>query len=413
MFRLTSLLCLIAATAVSARIVVKRGDAPLTPDLDPFYKPDPGWENAAPGAILRSRTIVPALYSLIPIPLKAWQLLYRTSDVFGKPLTTVTTIISPPSPHPDKLVAYATPEDASAGMCAPSYTIQLGASLEHYEVSFAGDYTFMAPLLLQGLTVTFPDTEGPNSVFGAGKQEGAAVLDGLRATINFGKTIGINPTAKPTLQGGFAVGWAAAMKDTYAPELALVGVAQGGTPADLKAAALNLNGYYGSGLMISALVGLMAAYPEFKASLESVATPKLMSIIKGNADVCLIDLGGTFVDVFGTDEYLTCGISCLDLPVWKFTLEDTKLGFNTTLIPTIPLHVVHAKNDEFIPLAVEASMVSTYCQHGANLEFISNNTPGIGHIGLDELSTPGALAFLNDRLDGVPFHKGCKYSVGV
>lgn len=40
--------------------------------------------------------------------------------------------------------------------------------------------------------------------------------------------------------GAIAVGWAAALADSYAPELNLVGAAHGGTPADLKALALNL-----------------------------------------------------------------------------------------------------------------------------------------------------------------------------
>ena len=71
------------------------------------------------------------------------------------------------------------------------------------------------------------------------------MLDSIRATTAY-SDIGIQAGAKVALWGysggATAVGWAAALHKTYAPEVNLVGVAQGGTPANLTAAAESLDG---------------------------------------------------------------------------------------------------------------------------------------------------------------------------
>ena len=87
-------------------------------------------------------------------------------------MVTVTTILVPAGADPEKVVAYATPEDSAAVKCAPSYNskrihlkfsgnhlklpcacvpVQFGSSVEDFVLSFAGDEVFFAPLLLQGL----------------------------------------------------------------------------------------------------------------------------------------------------------------------------------------------------------------------------------------------------------------------
>lgn len=54
--------------------------------------------------------------------------------------------------------------------------------------------------------------------------------------------IGLNPTANSVMWGysggAIAVGWAAALLDSYAPELNVVGASHSGTPADLRSVAL-------------------------------------------------------------------------------------------------------------------------------------------------------------------------------
>ncbi|KAL8280343.1 hypothetical protein RQP46_007260 [Phenoliferia psychrophenolica] len=350
MLRVTSFLLAVAVTAASAQSPLSKR-APLKPDVDPFYLAPSDWNQSSPaGTVLRSRSIQPAFVSVIPIPLKAYQLLYTTTDALGEKMVTVTTIVIPPNADRGKLAAYATPEDSSSSMCAPSYS---------------------------SVITTIPDHEGPTSTFAAGRKSGMAVLDGIRATMNFRETIGLDASAKSVAWGysggAQAAGWAAALKETYAPELNMVGVAQGGTPVDMRKVLLNVNKGFGSGLVVGGLVGLSAAYPELGDAVQAVLTPKGKELLEDNKKHCLVDLKATFVDVF-EPTYINGGQAVMDTPYVK----ENRLGANATLTPKMPLHVVHGSIDELIPYEVEKDMAKAYCAAGANLEFVTG--PFLGHV---------------------------------
>jgi hypothetical protein len=94
--------------------------------------------------------------------------------------------------------------------------------------------------------VLVTDYQGPDDAYGAGRMAGHAVLDGIRAAERLGST-GLAGSATPVGMwgysgGGLATGWAAELQPSYAPELQVRGVASGGTPADLKAAAATIDG---------------------------------------------------------------------------------------------------------------------------------------------------------------------------
>src|SRR5260370_5626094 len=74
---------------------LRRKVRPLLPSDDPFYQPPPGFQHAEPGTVLRSRDVELAFLGLIPQPVRAVQLLYRTMDMNGEPEATVTTVIVP------------------------------------------------------------------------------------------------------------------------------------------------------------------------------------------------------------------------------------------------------------------------------------------------------------------------------
>ncbi|KJY37434.1 triacylglycerol lipase, partial [Streptomyces sp. NRRL S-444] len=59
----------------------------------------------APGAVLKTRTLQ---YHLVGIstPLKAVQLLYRTTDAQGRPAANVTTVVRSPTGDRSKAVSY-------------------------------------------------------------------------------------------------------------------------------------------------------------------------------------------------------------------------------------------------------------------------------------------------------------------
>jgi hypothetical protein len=84
--------------------------ATLRPDDDAFYQPPPGFENTAPGTILKHRP-VPNPITLNNKdgikPKAAWQILFRTQNSLGKPIATVTTVLKPNGrPNPNNLFGY-------------------------------------------------------------------------------------------------------------------------------------------------------------------------------------------------------------------------------------------------------------------------------------------------------------------
>lgn len=74
---------------------LQRKVRPLLPSDDPFYFPPAGYQHAVPGTVLRSRDVDLAFMGLIPQPVTATQLLYRTTNMYGNPEATVTTVIVP------------------------------------------------------------------------------------------------------------------------------------------------------------------------------------------------------------------------------------------------------------------------------------------------------------------------------
>ena len=70
-------------------------------------------------------------------------------------------------------------------------------------------------------------------------------MDGIRATVA-SPDVGLDQGVKSAIWGysggATAAGWGGALHKTYAPEVNLVGVAHGGTPANLTTVAQNLEG---------------------------------------------------------------------------------------------------------------------------------------------------------------------------
>jgi hypothetical protein len=101
--------------------------APTPPTQDPFYVPPPSLASYRPGAVIRSREVMP-LGLTDTASGTAYELLYRTTGATGQPTATVTTLLLPalPASGQRKLVSYQTAEDSLTTNCAPSYTIRGG-----------------------------------------------------------------------------------------------------------------------------------------------------------------------------------------------------------------------------------------------------------------------------------------------
>ncbi|KHO01434.1 Lipase, secreted [Metarhizium album ARSEF 1941] len=386
----------------------------LPPSIDPFYKPPAGFESKAPGTILRQRLVISAFFGLIPDPVETWQLLYRTTAVDGSPIATVTTIFKPLSPKQDRFISFHTAYDSSATACNPSYNYQLGA-LQNDLIS-AAEFLLLQAYLLSGYIVASPDYEGPDAAFAAGHLEGMGVLDGMRAVVNFKKTLNFS-TATPMIVGvgysggAIATGWAASLHPTYAPELAMKGWVQGGTPANLTGVVVFIDNTLFSGFLPIAVNGLSkpSAYgAQMNPLLESIVTPHGQDILDFSNSHCAVPNILAFPEqsILATSVQ-SLGPSLLYQPDVAVVLQQNTMGTRKNETPTAPVFLYHAALDEIIPYANASALFDAWCGYGANVKFTTFANGG--HITTEVIAVVDALQFVSDAFaDKVP--GGCSHN---
>jgi secretory lipase len=366
--------------------------APTPPDSDPFYAAPAGLPSFAPGAVLRSRAVTVTGLG-IPLPVRAWQLLFRSTDAHGQPVADVTTLIVPAVPYLGRrpLLAYQTAEDSLGTVCAPSYTLRAGTEKE---------LTLVAPALMSGWAVLMTDYEGPQSQYGVGAQAGHAVLDGIRAARSFSAGgVEASPVGLMGYSGGaLATAWAAEQQPSYAPDVRLVGVAEGGTPADLGAAFDAIDGGPFAGLGFGAIVGISRGYPE--ADLASVLNAAGRQLVSDVAGACVYELAARY-PFRSLDEFTTVP-DAVHLPRFAAVLAATRLG---GAVPAAPVLNYHATHDELVPVGTADALVAGYCAAGVRVQ--TYRDPVGEHNSLAVSGAPTALSYLADRFAGRPAPTSC------
>ncbi len=275
----TAALVLIAASAVPAAA------ASSPPANDPFYSYAGSLTNVAPGTVLRTRQIEVSLGGT-PQAYPATQILYRTTNQLGGPTATVATLIRPAGAGvaPTKLLSYQTFYDGLAATCRPSYTLQGG---DPSNTTASADESFMLDYVQQGFTVVTSDYEGPTDDYGAGRESGYGTLDAIRAAQHY---LGLSPSSTPVGLVGYSGGsiasdWAGELQPTYAPALHLLGVAEGGVPADYIHTLAYIDGSSDwAGAIPAVTIGLARAY---KLDLATYFTPQAIGIFDQVEQGCL------------------------------------------------------------------------------------------------------------------------------
>ena len=383
---------------------------PTAPDSDPFYQPPSGFENEDPGTILRQRNISVAFLGLIPDPVEAYQLLYRTTAINGSAIATVTTIFKPSNPKTDRFVSFATAYDSSATICDPSYNYQLGAA--QTDIISSAEQLLLQAYLLLGYIVASPDYEGPDAAFGAGRLAGMGVLDNMRAVSSF-STLGLD-SAKPMIVGtgysggAIATGWAASLQPNYAPELDIKGWAQGGTPSNLTGTLLFIDDTLFSGFIPPAIVGLSSpsAYgAQLQPLLKSVVTTKGQSVLDDAREKCAVEDIVDFSEqsLFSTDIQ-TMGKSLIYDSTIQSVMKQNTMGVVKSETPTAPVFVYHATQDEIIPYANASTMVDAWCSYGADVKFTTFASGG--HATTEVIGLPDTVSFVQSAFAGTT-SSGC------
>jgi hypothetical protein len=363
------------------------------PHEDPFYTPPARFESTAPGTVLATRTVTVTGLGL-PVPADAQQFLVRSTDAKGAPTTAVGTLMVPRSPYPAgarPLVSYQPATDSLGDQCNPSYKLRAGTEYE---------LPLMMQALQQGWAVVVTDYEGPQSAFGAGRMAGHAVLDGIRGAEALPGT-GLTGVKTPVglwgySGGGLATSWAAELQPGYAPELSVAAVASGGTPADLAAAARQIDGTIASGLTLLASVGISRAYPEMLSLLNDAGREMMARI----GDMCIGEAVSSYP--FRHLNEFTVSKDPLSEPVAVTVMEANHLG---RLTPKAPVFLYHSVNDELIPFATAQKLQADWCRAGGRVTLYADALSE--HSSLAASGAPLAVGYMGSRFAGIPVPDNC------
>ncbi|WP_156161628.1 lipase family protein [Nocardia vulneris] len=385
---------------------------PMPPELDPsFYNPPADLvASKQPGEIIAARQVHLALFSLLPINVDAWQLSYRSNDHLDHPIAAVTTVMKPrggPGEQPRNLLSYQFPIDSAGRYCAPSYLLQQASVPGTYlgQPDIQSEFLFPLTALGAGWEVSMPDVDGPNMAFGSGPLNARVVLDSIRAVENFGPAELTGSATKVALAGysggAIATGHAAELHAAYAPELNIVGVSEGGIPADLQAMVHLANGNLGSGLLIAGIFGAAREYPELSAYLDQHMGPVLRALRPVNTSLCQVWQG--LVLPFMPYEQMFDVPDPLHDPVPNQVFDAIRMGRS---VPDMPMFMYNANPDWIVPVGPVNSLVDTYCRDPkARVRYTRDHFSE--HITLLFFGMAQEFIWLKDRFDGVPVTPGC------
>lgn len=380
---------------------IEQPEEGLTPQEEAFYLPPDPLPAGEPGDVIRAEPAEAFKDPLraTPFPADVWRVMYLSTDSLGEPMAVTGTVMVPTAPWKGEgerpLVAHAIGTHGLGDQCAPSVGLSRGLEFEA---------PLMERIIGDGYAMVVPDYEGFGTpgvhTFMAGRSQGRAVLDSLRAATRLadadvpaGSPMGVSGFS----QGGGAAVWAAQLHPDYAPELPLAGVAAGGVPADLYKVARSLEGGAYFSFLGFAAIGLDTAYPDL--SLEEYLNEDGAALMEDLEDDCLVE--ALPKGMFTTLDEVTVS-DPLETPRWRERLAENLPGGSA---PTVPLYMYHSVLDDAIPIGQAAELRDRYCAAGVDLQW--RRTYSGGHATSMYLDHQGAHNWMRDRLNGKPTRGTC------
>lgn len=414
-----TILRLLASLALSTALYATPSTSRLLPpSKDPFYAVPDDVENFASGTIFNHRQ-PPDLIVGFGVQLanleSSHQILYRTTDDEGNATATVVTVLIPDKADFNKVVSYQVAENSASVDCAPSYGFLLSTSVD----PLIGSKTMQTQLLLlegalaEGWVVIVPDHQGPNGAYFTNRLAGRSVLDGIRATLQSTAFTGISKSARVTIWG-YSAGasvtqWAAELQPTYAPELKIFGAAIGGGCNSLAVPISRVNNGRVSGFIPIVLVGLSAQYTGLRELINKELKPEFKGEFYKPLHQCLNANLASFEDKDITTFFVNWPRFIQNPVLLKLlgTLNDGKS------LSQIPLFWHTATHDEALPIQDMDAAVAEYCARGGTVRYRRDTAPNLRHTNYGVVSTPIAIAWLKEVLNGKAPKPGCSTEIGT
>jgi triacylglycerol lipase len=306
-----------------------------------------------------------------PMTNAAWQIKFVSRDMNGQPIAAVATVVKPliaPSGTPNLLVdAFA--EDGLGAQCAPSHGVT-GSTADSNELLETGVPTAG---LAVGWTVVYPDYEGPYSEYAVGRLSAQITLDSIRAAEQFAP-LGLNAQTPVGINGysggAIAASWVATLQHSYAPNLNIVGIASGGTPADITGIVTNIdtntvsNAAFFS-IIFMASIGINRGYPQFMTPILNAAGAAAATAMENG---CVgKDSNGSSGPTGSFPDYTTTSNFEVAPGFVQGSALDSLPQPNEP--PVTSEFVYQSQTDELIPITGVDAMVKAWCAQGAHIAY--------------------------------------------
>ncbi|GAA3036356.1 alpha/beta fold hydrolase [Gordonia defluvii] len=409
---------IVAALLVVATAAAGAGIAASPASAADFYTP-PATFASAPGSIIRSHP-TPLLLQIPGVagqwPGTAKTVMYTSRYLDGTPAAVTGTAIEPTAawtgkgPRPTVVVGPGT--IGQGDQCAPSRMMGLPMSVDLSKPSIGVNYTApeMLYLLAHGVRVFVTDYIGmgtPGMHTYVNRVETAhAMLDGARAALRVAGAPARAPIGFAGYsQGGGAAAAAAELASVYAPELTVKATYAGAPPADLSKVISAIDGTTIAGAIGFAINGLTARYPAVSKVVRSETSPAGEVKLKQLSTQCIGDIifSTAFQRTNGwtrTGESLGTVIS--RYPEVMKILEENRIG---KLKPNAPVFIEGGRNDDVIPYGQVRELAQNWKALGADVRFVSNETPPI----LPKTIVNHVVPMLTTLLPGLEFLMGELY----
>ena len=412
------LACLLLVPAFALR-PAEAASPPVPPSQDAFYtySGSPPLSTIPPGTVLKQRSVQLAFGAGNSTPIRAEQLLYRTTGQLGQPTVTVTTVLQPTSvPIVPRIVGYLSFYDGLGSQCDPSYTLAGGDPHNStYAQEAQEEELLITWYLSQGDIVTVPDFEGTHLAWMTGRESGYGSLDAIRATESY---LGISRGTKVGLSGysggSVAADWASELAPAYAPEVNIVGVAEAGIPANYfnHFAYINGTAEY-SAAIPGELLGLSRAYGVDLTSVDPITgqgkylTQKGLDVVRAESNTCIASDFGKY-QVTIADIMQPAYRDLANVEPFKTMLGDQTMGAAATH-PREPLFMAmgnaDGKGDGAMSAVDAKALARHYCSEGVSVDY--QEYPGLSHIEAAAAFEPQTGPFLQARFAGLPFVNNC------
>lgn len=260
--------------------------------------------------------------------------------------------------------------------------------------------------LEQGYYVVSTDAAGLSASFFVGLTEGRAVLDAVRAVIEYESLVGSTVALYGYSGAAHTTVWACSQADLYAGELNIVGAAFGGTPIDTRQTFYLANASPDSNIAGAALLGVANGYPDLNNTFNQQFTPQGRQIAASlrSPGNCTNKPGSVPSAPFDYTTIFHQGLGILSNSVLQGVLARESLLMNVSsqpvAVPTFPRYQYHGSIDEVVPYGIESAYVAQQCSSKQGADITFNTFKGLNHEQTLVAGLVGALQFIQQSFKG-------------